>query len=280
MLNTGPRIKAPAGTCDSHLHIFDRNVAGRGKVPSDAGVEEYHALRSKLGFSRAVVVQPRTYWTDNSVLLRAIAALGPDNTRGVAVVHPDVTDSELQRLHDGGVRGVRFSLYVAADAVVGFEMVEPLAQRLHGLGWHLQIHWMADQIVEHKEMLLRLPTPLVFDHMTRLSPDTGVSHPAFDFVRGLLTDGRAWLKLSGPYLDSVAGPKGGYKDMNAIARSWVAAAPDRLVWGSDWPHMAERPNPPDTAGLFDMLADWVPDEALRDRILVDNPAALYGFKPA
>jgi len=269
----------PSGACDSHLHIFDRDVAGRLPVPPDLGVEEYRAVRDGLGLSRAVLVQPRAYWTDNSVVLAGIAALGKANTRGVAVVHPDVSDDELQRLHDGGVRGIRFTLHTPVDAVVGFDMVEPLAARVHDLGWHLQLHWTADQIIEHKAMVLRLPTPLVFDHMVRLPAAVGSAHPAFDLVRGLLADGRGWAKLSGAYLDSRVGERGGYSDMQAIARAWVEAVPGRLVWGSDWPHMTERPTPPDTAGLLDLLADWAPDEALRNRILVDNAAELYGFAP-
>jgi predicted TIM-barrel fold metal-dependent hydrolase len=156
-------------------------------------------------------------------------------------------------------------------------MVEPLAHRVHALGWHVQLHWSADQIAEHAALLERLPCTIVLDHLARLVLPDAQAHPAFAVVRRLLDNGRTWIKLSGAYLDSKLGAEGGYADTTAVARAWVRHAPERVVWGSDWPHPTERGAKPDDAQLFDLLHQWVPDEAVRRRVLVDNPARLYDF---
>jgi D-galactarolactone isomerase len=281
-----PHTVAPPLACDSHIHVFDERFEHGTELMPNTTASDYRKIQAIFGTERTVIVQPRASGIDNSATLDAIAQLGIDRTRGIAVVRPDVTDAELQRLHDGGIRGIRFTLFsppaavqhlVPSQPVVSFDMVETLAHRVHSLGWHLQLHWEAGQIVTHHEMLKRLPTPMVFDHMARLPLPGGISHPAFDIVRGLLEDGRAWLKLSGPYLDSKVGAPGGYDDMHGVARAWVKAAPERLVWGSDWPHPAAGDPPPDDAFLFDLLARWTDDDHVRTRILVDNPATLYGF---
>ena len=215
--------------------------------------------------------------TDNTVTLAAIAALGLQQARGIAVVRPDVTDDELQRLHAGGIRGIRFTLYTATHAAVDFSMVEPLAQRVHALGWHVQLHWSADQIAEHAPLLARLPGTVVFDHLARLPQPEPQAHPAFAVVSRLLDNGRTWIKLSGAYLNSAVGSEAVYADTDAIAQRWVDQAADRLVWGSDWPHSTEPTDKPDDAALFDLLARWVPDESMRHRVLVENPAQLYQF---
>lgn len=281
--NTGARARpatsAPAGACDAHMHILDPRFAHVAAVLPQATVADYRQIQALNGTSRTVVVQPRPFGTDNRVTLDAIRQLGRDCTRGVAVVHPDITDAELQALHDGGICGIRFSLHTAVHAAVGFEMVEPLARRVHAWGWHLQLHWSADQLVAHRQMLQRLPTPLVFDHLARLPLPMGTAHPAFALIRGLLEQGRAWVKLSGAYLDTRQSHGQGYADTDAVARAWVRAAPERLVWGSDWPHTTETEHKPDDAELFDLLAHWSGDEKVRQRVLVDNPAALYGFGP-
>ncbi|WP_230414308.1 amidohydrolase family protein [Collimonas silvisoli] len=261
------------------MHIYDRRFLDDGPAHGfveGASVADYRKVQARTGTQRTVVVTARAYKTDNSVTLDAIAQLGIDNARGVAVLRPDVTDTELAALHDGGIRGIRFTLYTPAHAVVSFDMVEPLAQRVAELGWHVQLHWTAQQIVEHAAMLARLPSAIVLDHFARLPLPAGTSHPAYSIVRGLADSGRVWVKLSGPYLDSVAGLEGGYADMAATARTWVAALPERTVWGSDWPHSTES-HKPDAAALFDLLGAWADDEATCKRILVDNPAKLYGF---
>jgi D-galactarolactone isomerase len=253
------------GACDAHIHINDAAL-----------VERYRKVQVRIGTERVVVVAPRAHGTDNRVTVEAVRALGAGRARGIAVVHPTVTDAELEALHAGGIRGIRFSVHEPKAGVTTIEMIEPLSRRIAALGWHAQVHMLADQIVANAAMLARLPSTIVFDHMARLPAPAGAKHGAFPIVRGLVERGRTWVKLSGPYLNSALGPPA-YADVAPIARAWVAAAPDRLVWGSDWPHPTERGREPDDAVLFAQLADWVPDEAVRARILVDNPATLYGF---
>jgi predicted TIM-barrel fold metal-dependent hydrolase len=270
-----PAFATPAAACDSHIHIYDRRFANIGdpsRALADATASDYRGLQKRLGTRRAVVVTPTVYGTDNAVTLDAIAQLGRDDTRGVAVLHPDVDDATLQALHAGGVRGIRFTLFDPATAVTSFDMIAPLAARIAPLGWHVQLHLRGDQIVEHAALIRSLPCPMVFDHMARLPHPQGPAHPAFEIVARLLDTQRAWVKLSGPYLDA------GEPDSRAVvARAWIARAPQRLVWGSDWPHPTEKTVTPDDAELLDRFAGWVGDAALFRRILVDNAAALYGF---
>lgn len=278
-----PSSAAPEGACDAHMHVYDRRFAQHGSPDAmldHATADDYRLLRQRIGTQRTVVVQPRVHGTDNSVTLAAIQTLGVACTRGVAVVRPEVSDAELERLHAGGIRGIRFTLYTPTNAATDFAMVEPLAQRVHALGWHVQLHWNAGQIVEHAALLARLPGTVVLDHLARLPLPDAMAHPAYDIVRRLLDNGRTWVKLSGAYLDSKLGAEGGYADTATLAQAWVRQAPDRVVWGSDWPHPTERATAkPDDAQLFDLLSQWVPDEPARRRVLVDNPARLYGFLP-
>lgn len=269
----------PEEACDSHIHIYSRDFIARGGLDGfieGADADAYRAVQSRLGTRRAVIVTPRVYVTDNAVTLDAIRRLGIANARGIAVVRPDVTDAELAMLHEGGIRGIRFTLYTPKNAVVGFEMVEPLARRVAELGWHVQLHWTAAQIVEHEALLARLPSTIVFDHCARLPLPEGPAHAAFAVVRRLADSGRVWIKLSGPYLDSAEGPERRYADAAPTARAWMAALPDRVVWGSDWPHVTET-DKPDDAMLLSLLDEWAGGAAMRERILVDNAAALYGF---
>jgi predicted TIM-barrel fold metal-dependent hydrolase len=271
-----PAFEVPALACDAHMHIYDRARGTGAGVLAQAGVAEYRALQARLGTTRTVIVTPRAHGTDNTPTLDGIARLGAERTRGVAVVDTSVTDAELEGLHAGGVRGIRFTLYTPENAPTSFAMVEPLAARVHALGWHVQLHWTAAQIVEHAAMLERLPTPMVFDHLARLPAADGPRHPAFEVVRRLIDRDRAWAKLSGAYLDSVVGEAGGYADVEAIARAWSEVAAERTVWGSDWPHPTER-HKPDDARLMNLLLSWTDGAAGLRRVLVDNPARLYGF---
>lgn len=270
------KLKAPANAADCHMHFYDPAFPNRAPrpMPEHAGVPEYRRLQARTGTARVVVVQPRNHGTDNAVTVNAIAEIGPD-ARGIAVLHPSVTDAELKQLDAGGIRGIRFSLGEPASAIVTVDMVEPLAKRIAPLGWHIQFHAPGDFYVEHAALLRRLPTPIVIDHMGRLPPAAGFAHPAFPIIRELLDQGRAWVKISGAYLNTQIGPPA-YADATKIAQAYVKAAPERLVWGSDWPHPSEK-NKPDDALLFDLLADWAPDAAVRNRILVSNPETLYGF---
>ena len=274
-----PKLQAPPGACDCHMHIYDaqRFPPSRpgSRMQANAGVADYRRLQQRIGTTRTVVVQPAAYGTDNRVTLDAIAGLG--NARGVAVVWPDVGDGELRALDAGGVRGIRFTVFDPATAVTRIDMIEPLARRMADIGWHVQIHMRGDQIVANADLLRRLPSTIVIDHMGRVPLTEGATHAAFGIVRELIDKGNTWVKLSGAYQDTRIGPPS-YADATALARAYVAAAPERLVWGSDWPHPTER-DKPDDALLFDLLSEWAPDATTRRRILVDNPQALYGFPP-
>ena len=259
------------------MHIYDSRfpVAPNAKLrPPDATVDDYRLFQKRIGVSRNVVVTPSTYGTDNSCTLDAMAKLG-GNARGVAVVDTSVTDAELKRLNGLGIRGIRFNLVQSGATTI--DMLEPLSKRVNDLGWHVQIHMLGKQIVEAADLLQRLPSPIVFDHRARMSEPAGVDDPAFALVMKLLDKGRTWVKLSGAYMDTRTGPPA-YADVSEVARAYVKAAPERMVWGSDWPHPTEKADSkPDDAVLFDLMRDWAPDEAIRNRILVGNPAALYGF---
>jgi predicted TIM-barrel fold metal-dependent hydrolase len=260
------------------MHLFDRRfppVPGDTRQVPDASVADYCLLQERIGTSRVVVVQPSTYGTDNRCTLEGLATLGPA-ARGVAVVDTTVSDEELHRLDSLGVRGIRFNLARAGSTTV--EMLEALASRVGPLGWHVQIHAHAAAIVELKPLLARLAAPIVFDHMGRIPPVAGVDHPAYCVIRDFLDRGRTWVKLSGPYFESKSGAPG-YSDVSGLAEAFARAAPERMVWGSDWPHPGAT-RPQDDAELFDLLEQWVPDEASRRLILVENPAALYGFPAA
>jgi predicted TIM-barrel fold metal-dependent hydrolase len=246
-------------------------------MQSNASVAEYRLLQKRNGTTRTVIVTPAAYVTDNRVTLDGIEQLGRANTRGVAVVHPTVTDAELKVLADGGIRGIRFTVFDPKSAAVSIDMIAPLAKRVADLGWHVQIHMLADQIVDNAALLESLPTPVVFDHMGRLPPPNPLAHPAYTVIRRMIDKGRTWMKLAGAYQDTNAGAPT-YADKVAVAQAYIKAAPERVVWGSDWPHPTEKPeHKPNDAMLFDLLTDWAPDEAMRQRILVTNPEALYGF---
>jgi predicted TIM-barrel fold metal-dependent hydrolase len=272
------KTKAPLNATDCHHHIYsahfkvDPNSTLR---PGDASVADYRLLQKRIGTSRNVIVQPSTYGVFNDGLLEALHECGP-TARGVAVVNDRVTDDELKRLDAAGVRGVRFNLATPGGAT-SMEMLEPVAKRIAALGWHVQFNMSADTTLAARDVLNRLPCPIVFDHLAHMPQPAGISHPAFTVVTDLMQKGKAWLKLSGAYADTKVGPPT-YADATAVAQAYVKAAPDRLVWGSDWPHPTEQARTlPDDALLFDLLAQWAPDEAVRNRILVDNPARLYGF---
>jgi predicted TIM-barrel fold metal-dependent hydrolase len=270
-----PKLQAPPNACDCHMHIYDGEhfppSRPQARMQPNARLPEYRLLQQRIGTSRVVIVNPAAYVTDNAVTLDAIARIGPQ-ARGVAVVHPNITDAALKRLADGGIRGIRFTQFDPKSASTTIDMIEPLARRVQALGWHVQIHLRADQIAANADMLLGLPGTVVFDHLGRLTPPDGLDHPAFGIIRRMLDGGQTWMKLSGAYMFG-APP---YAEATEVARAYVATAPERMVWGSDWPHPTEK-NKPDDAVLFDLLGEWAPDEATRRRILVDNPAMLYGF---
>lgn len=274
-----PKTSAPPRATDSHIHAYDSRfpLAADAKLrPADATTDDYRALQTRLGVSRAVIVQPSSYGTDNSCTLDAVERLGTAFARAVAVVDADVTDAELSRLDRGGVRAIRFNIVMRGGGA-SIDMIEPLSRRIARLGWHVQIHMTADQIAQSRDLFARVVTPIVFDHRGRIPPEPGLRHPALAVIRELLDAEKAWVKLSGAYHDSRIGPPS-YADVGPVARALVAAAPERMLWGSDWPHPTKPIGAkPDDAVLFDLLADWAPEAAVRERILVGNPAALFGF---
>jgi D-galactarolactone isomerase len=274
-----PKTLAPPGATDTHIHIYDSRfpVAPNATLrPPDAGVDEYRRLQRRLGLSRVVIVTPSTYGTDNRCTIDAVAQFGIAVARAVAVVDTSVTGEELKRLDKLGVRAIRFNLVVKGGTTT-IDMLEPLSKRIHDLGWHVQIHMAADQIAQSADLFWRLTSQILFDHRGHIPPDMGERHPAYLVIRKLIDGGRAWVKLSSAYQDSKVGPPS-YADVSPIARAFVQAAPERMLWGSDWPHPTEKAGAkPDDAVLFDLLADWAPDATTRRRILVDNPAELFGF---
>jgi predicted TIM-barrel fold metal-dependent hydrolase len=273
------KIRVPANATDCHFHIYDSRFApaAGGLAAPDATPDDYRALQKRLGTTRGVVIQPSLYGIDNRPTLEGMAALGP-NFRAVAVVKPSVTDAELQRMHDLGVRGIRFNLAQAGTTTL--DMLEPLSQRVDALGWHCQVNMPGDKIVAAADTFLKIRGRLVFDHLAHCPEPAGAESDTFKLIHRLLDQGNTWVKLSGFYNDTKVGPPT-YSDSVAVARAYVAAAPNRVVWGSDWPHPTEsQSNKPDDALMIDLLPTYAPDEAALKRILVDNPAELYGFPKA
>lgn len=276
-----PRLKAPAGATDTHIHFYDGKrfpTAPTAKfTPPDASVEDYSALRARLGIERCVVVQATTYGTDNRCMLEAMAAMGPTRARGVVIVDTSVTDEELTRYANAGVRGIRFQMF--PGGVVTWDMVEPLAQRVKPFGWHVILQFDGREFPQRKAVIERLAEQVVvvLDHTGKFVEPVPVDHPAFRTMLDLMKTGKFYAKVSGPYETSKVGPPN-YDDVSALAKELVRAAPDRILWASNWPYV----NPPggvypDDVQMLDLLLDWAPDEAVRKKILVDNPARLYGF---
>jgi predicted TIM-barrel fold metal-dependent hydrolase len=276
-------LKAPPGACDCHHHIYDParfppSRPSAQQVPN-ARVADYRLLQRRLGITRDIVVTPAPYpapVSDNQATLDALKELAP-NARGVVIIDPAITDAELKAYDAAGVRGIRFSLTSGrpgAASTATPEVIETMAKRVDALGWHVQFNTTAEQIVAGEDLLKRLASPIVFDHMGHLGPE-GTDHPGYKIIRALIDKGRTWVKLSVTYDSSKDGPPG-YADVNRVGQAYVKAAPERLIWGSNWPHPSE-PNKPDDAMLFDLMAQWAPDAAIRNRILVQNAEALYGF---
>ncbi len=272
------RTPAPPGATDCHFHIYDGRypaAPGATLLPPDASVENYRALQRRTGTTRGVLVQPSTYGVDNTLHLESMNQLGRNNFRMVAVVNDSVSTAELRRLNSLGVRGIRFNLVQAGATTI--DMLEPLSRRVAPMGWHVQLHMLGDQYAANEALLLRLPSRVAIDHRGRLPNPAGINHPGFRVITKMLDKGKTYVKLSGAYMDTQSGPPG-YADSGVIAKALFAANPDRMIWGSDWPHPTERlDNKPDDAVLFDLLTDWVPDAAARQKVLVQNPARLYGF---
>jgi D-galactarolactone isomerase len=273
-----PRLQAPAGACDTHIHIYgprDRYplAPSCARIPPDGPLPAYRAVMQRLGLDRVVIVQPSAYGADNRATLDAMAALG-DRARGVAVVEQTVDDGELARMTDAGIRGIRFFMF--PGGVLSWDALEPMAARVHDFGWHVQLQLDGRGLHNREDLLRRLPGNLVIDHTGKFLEPVGVEHPGFRSLLRLLDGGRCWIKLSAPYETSRDGPPA-YRDVGVLARALIEAAPERMLWASNWPHPGTEAAPPDDAVLLELLIDWAGDAATRRKILVDNPARLYGF---
>jgi 2-pyrone-4,6-dicarboxylate lactonase len=274
-----PKWKLPAGSCDCHAHVFGPQtrfpyLPGAAYIPPDATPDDYAHMLRTIGCDRGVLVQPSVYGTDNSAMIAALRS-GVFPFRGVAVVEENVTDRELHDMHDAGVRGVRINL---ASDTPGLTLAQAprLAKRLEGLGWHLQFFMDLRKLEHAEEKLGSLDVDIVIDHFGRVRADDGLEAPGFQTLLRLLRRDHVWAKLIGPYFLSDRIPD--FPDVTPFARAVVAAAPDRVVWGTDWPHPAARGDRmPNDGTLADMVLEWIPDEAQRKRVLADNPARLYDF---
>jgi predicted TIM-barrel fold metal-dependent hydrolase len=276
---TPPAWRSPPGGCDSHFHIFgptDRyplSPRRRYTPEQPAPVAAYRRVAEALGLTRGVVVQASIHGTDNRCTLDATAELGADY-RAVVVIDDTAAAADLAAMHARGARGVRFN--VASGGGTPIEQLDAVVRRIAPLGWQLQLYTEPEHLAALAPQLGSLPVPLVLDHMGGARAAEGTAAPGFRAMLRLLEGGRTWVKISG-YRASAGHP---YADVAPLARALLAAAPERCVWGTDWPHPSLAADMPDDGHLFDLLGEWAPDAVTRRRVLVDNPAALYGFGAA
>jgi D-galactarolactone isomerase len=272
-----PRLRAPAGMCDTHIHFYDHKypLAPTATMdPPDASVADYLKLRKRLGIERTVVVQATAYGTDNRCTLDAVSQMG-DSARGVVVVDDSVSDAELERLTKAGVRGLRF--HMLAGGVLPWDLLERMSARVREFGWLIQLQCDGRQFPEREAMIRRASGTVIIDHIGKFLEPVPVDHPSFLVLLRLLEKSNIHLRLAGAYEVSKVGAPS-YGDVGALAKAAIRAAPEKIVWASNWPHVGAKPNnKPDDAGMLDLLLDWAPDEMVRKKILVDTPARLYGF---
>jgi 2-pyrone-4,6-dicarboxylate lactonase len=278
-----PRCPPPAGACDCHAHVFGlpTHFPALPAPPLVAPREQHLEALDRLGATRGVLVQPTTYGVDCTVLLDALRA-APARLRGVAAAPAGIGDEALAAMDGAGVRGLRFvAMTTPADAPypggVGTDELERLAPRLTRLGWHAELWAPGDYFARHVDRLARLGVPLVIEHMGLFDAGKGIADRAFAAVLDLVREGLAWVKLS---LCRVSRGPPDYSDVRPFHDALLNANPDRMLWGSDWPYIFMRDNSPDAGLLLDRFREWVPNDALARKILVDNPAALYGFESA
>jgi D-galactarolactone isomerase len=268
-----PQASVPAGTVDCHHHIFDPRFPKKTGKPmrAIATVDDYMLLKRRLGITRSVVVAPNSYGYDNSALLDALDRFG-DDARGIAIVPDDVPQAELKSLDARRVRGGRF--YLVKGTPPTPEGLRSFSHVAADLGWNVEIMpSTGDALVAAEDMLASLHCPVVIDHLGYTPQPQGASHPAFDTMRRLLDNGRTWVKLSGVYFTSMTGYPD-YADVDDLAAKLAAHRPDRVLWGTDWPHSGEETKP-DDARLLDQTMRWTTSEAARHALLVTNPAQLY-----
>lgn len=247
----------------------------RTYTPPDSGLEEFRVLQNRLGLSRSVFVQASCHGTDNRAMVHAMRR-GEGSYAGVAMINDSHSDADLDEFHAAGVRGIRFNFVKHLGGAPDLHRFWSQIERIRPRGWHVELHFDAKDLPEHTDLLQRMPVPFIIDHMARVDATAGVDQPPFQSLLELLrTDDRAWVKISGPERLTSDG-KPPYDDVIPFGSALVAAAPDRVLWGTDWPHPNVR-NMPDDGDLVDFLARMVPDEISRNRILVENPAVLYDF---
>ena len=271
------RFKPPPGACDSHAHVIGPPerypfVATRSFTPPPAPEAAYLAMHDALGIERGVLVQVSVHGTDNSYMVETLRR-HPKRLRGVAVVGAEVTDKTLADLHAAGVRGLRINTETGGGT--GPAAMERLAERVKPMDWHIQLLINPKVLADNDALLRRLAVPFVIDHFGYALAAAGVAGPGFQTVLRLLKETDCWVKISGAM--RISKQPCPYRDSIPLARALIAARPDRLVWGTDWPHVHLGGPMMNDGDLLDLLGEWAPDEATRKRILVDNPARLYGF---
>jgi 2-pyrone-4,6-dicarboxylate lactonase len=273
-----PRIALPADACDAHCHVFGPAdkfpyAADRSYTPPDAPVENLRALHATLGISRAVIVHASCHGSEMDVTLDAIAS-SAGRYRGVAVVKDSISDAELDRLHAGGIRGIRFNFVKHLGGVPDLAVFRRLLARIKPLGWHVVLHFDASDLLEQRELLARIDVPFIIDHMGRVKAADGLGQPPFQTLLALYRDNPlAWIKICGAERVSVG--KRPFRDAVPFAQALLAIDADRLLWGTDWPHPNITKDMPNDGELVDLLGEICPDAAVRARILVDNPTRLY-----
>ncbi len=281
---TRPKVPPPPRACDTHAHVFGPATRfpyaqDRSYTPPDAPLEKYLGMLDTVGFARGVLVQGSAHGLDNSAMLDALAR-SPDRLRGVAVADATLAPAVLKSWHDGGVRGLRFNHFFRGGALhyrggVPLDAARTLAPVMNELGWHMQLWIDVKDLPDTVPTLKTLGLPVVIDHMGRTDARAGTATPGFQSLLRLVGEGRSWVKVSGAHRLSQRAPA--YEDARPFHEALVRANPERLVWGSDWPHPRIEGEMPDAGRLFELFQQWTPDEATRRRILVDNPATLYGF---
>lgn len=272
----------PRGACDTHAHIcgpMARFAYSERRIytPPDAPLSAYRHLLETLGVERAVLVQPSVYGTDNTVMLDAMAQLGPGRCRAVAVVDDDISDAALARLNDAGVRGVRINVVDVAEGkgVLPMPELTRLASRVQKFGWHVEFLMHADEYPDLDRQFADFPVDIVLGHLGYMKTDKGVANDGHQAMLRLMKRGKCWVKLTGPY--RISHQPLPHADTVEYARALLDAAPERVVWGTDWPHVMMKGAMPNDGDLADLLGNWVP-ENVREQVLVRNPATLYGFK--
>ncbi|MBI3915660.1 MAG: amidohydrolase family protein [Betaproteobacteria bacterium] len=277
-----PRLALPPLACDTHAHILGPAARyayspARVYTPPDCLLPDYRHMLDKLGVARAVLVQPSVYGTDNAVMLEAMKT-DRARLRGVAVVANDIPEAELKKLDAAGVRGVRVNIVDVKDRKPGtlpLAALKALARRVQPLGWHMEFLMHADEFPELDRMFADFPVDIVLGHLGYMRTDKGINAPGFQALLRLVKSGRCWVKFTGPYRISTAALP--HADVTPYAHALAASNPDRILWGSDWPHVMAKGAMPNDGDLADLLSDWIPDARLREQVLVRNPEQLYGF---